>query len=137
MGAFSLQSDKMRFLLVAFVLTIVIASCVAQPQGQVQAAAAAPVQEMTPSDRHYRRGSRSYGRSYGRYGFGGCSGGGSNNNVGNLSNLIANLNNVVNLLNNLIGQNGLLNNLGNQAAGARCIVGLQCASGQCTNNACT
>ena len=79
---------------------------------------------------------RSYGRSYGRYGFGGCSGGGSNNNAANLSNLIANLNNIVNLLNNLVGQNGLLNNLGNRGTGARCIVGAQCASGTCTNNAC-
>ena len=38
--AFSLRSDKMRLLLVAFVLAIVIASCVAQPQGQAKAAAA-------------------------------------------------------------------------------------------------
>ena len=74
-------------------------------------------------------------RRYRRRGFGGC--GGGNNNGGDLANLIANLNNVVNLLNNLIGQNGLLNNLGNNAAGRFCIVGLQCASGQCQNNACT
>ena len=41
------------------------------------------------------------------------------------------------LLNNLIGQNGLLNGLTGNAAGAFCIVGLQCASGACTNSACT
>merc|ERR1719305_42935 len=113
----------MRFLLAVFVLAVVvIASCAAQPQGEARAEAAAsfdraaPAQGMSPSARHYRR---SY-RSRGRYGFGGCSGGGGNNNGGNLSNLLT----------NLIGQNGLLNNLGGNAAGAFCIVGLQCASGQ-------
>merc|ERR1719507_1032377 len=134
----------MRFLLVAFALTIAIASCVAQPQGQAKAAASSLNRVLdlgisSASDRHGYRSSRY--RSRGRYGFGGCSGGGGggNNNggLGNISQLIENLDNIVNLLNNLIGQNGLLNNLGNQAAGARCIVGLQCASGQCTNNACT
>ena len=38
--AFSLQSHKMRLLLAAFVLAIVIASCAAQPQGEAKAAAA-------------------------------------------------------------------------------------------------
>ena len=37
--AFSLQSNKMRLLFAALVLTIAIASCVAQPQGQAKAAA--------------------------------------------------------------------------------------------------
>merc|ERR1711992_394587 len=106
MGAFSLPIDKMRLILAALVLIVAISSCQAQPQGlakaEVAAAVPAPVERLTPSERH---GSRR--RSYRRRGFGGCSGGGSNNNGGNLSNLIANLDNIVNLLNNLFGAGGL------------------------------
>merc|ERR1712154_267820 len=121
MGVFSLRSDKMRLLLAAFVLAIVIASCVAQPQGQAKAAA-------TSLDRHLDLGhfsasdrTHSRRRSRGRYGGYRCSsgggGGGGNNNGGNLSQLIEDLDNIVNLLNNLIGQNGLLNGLGGLLAG--------------------
>merc|ERR1719507_2130458 len=145
----------MRFLLVAFALTIAIASCVAQPQGQAKAAASSLNRVLdlgisSASDRHGYRSSRY--RSRGRYGFGGCSGGGGggNNNggLGNISQLIEDLDNIVNLINNLIGQNGLLNGLGgggggagdglrNNAAGGFCVTGAMCASGTCTNNACT
>merc|ERR1711935_639031 len=134
MGAFSFRSDKMRFSIALFVLVVVvIASCAAQPQGNARAAALDAGN--VPSDRHYRSSRYRSSRSYGRYGFGGCSGSSSNNNSGDLSSLLANLNNVVSLLNNLIGANGLLNGLTGGAPGAFCIVGLQCATGTCTNSA--
>merc|ERR1719384_1972372 len=129
----------MRLILAALVLIVAIASCQAQPQGfakaEAVAAVPAPVERLTPSERH----GRSRGRSYRRRGFGGCSGGGSNNNGNNLSNLIENLDNIINLLNNLFGDGGLLannNRLGNQAAGGQCIVAAQCAAGNCVNNVC-
>ena len=61
-----------------------------------------------------------------------------NNDGGNdLATLIANSNNFLDILNNLIDQNGLLDNPGGDATGAFCVVEHQCASGQCSNNACT
>merc|ERR1712117_444498 len=127
MGAFSLPIDKMRLILTALVLIVAMA--------EAAAAVPAPVERLTPSERH----GRSRRRSYRRRGFGGCSGGGNNNNGGNLSNLIENLDNIINLLNNLFGDGGLPannNRLGNQAAGGQCIVAAQCTGGNCVNNVC-